>query len=105
MEDFAFGELQLLPDVFFDLTPAHYFRMVSGYYRRLEHERWEPIRWLATIQVNTQRGKDDPVYQPQDLLTLRKDPPPPPPPPPPTAEELAAQLAALDELDKDLVHG
>jgi len=89
----------LLPDAFYELTPAAFFRMVRGYYRRLEDQQWEPLRWLGTLQVNMQLGKDDVPYEPRELLPLQKDPPLPPPPAPLTAEQHAAWVEQLDAID------
>ena len=70
--DFAFGELQLRPKAFEKLTPATYYRMVAGYYRRLE-DLEEPVRKLARVMADINRPADHPGYQPEDMWPLRKD--------------------------------
>lgn len=91
-----------MPEVFEELTLTVFYRMVRGYYRRMEdHER--PVRRLAALIANVNRPAEHPGYEPQDMWPMRCDPPPPPPSPPATPEETAALLAALDELDKDLL--
>ncbi len=74
MEDFALGELRLLPADFWNLTWSEYLRRARGYHREQVNE-WRRTRWQTTQLINIQLPKGDKI-DPEDLLMLPGDAPP-----------------------------
>lgn len=50
MHAFAFGELGLMPDDYFDMLPAHYYAKVEGYNNKRKHDA-ELMRQQAFILI------------------------------------------------------
>lgn len=68
MLDFAFGELNLMPDEFWSLTWGEYYRMVKGYNRNFEQKR-HTLAWLrATIYNTIPRAPGKAPYVADDFL-------------------------------------
>jgi hypothetical protein len=60
LEAFAFGQIGLMPDQFYDLLPREWENMVSGWnekQNRKEQTQWERTRWIATILLNPHTKK------------------------------------------------
>ena len=73
MLDFAYGELNLLPDVFWSLSWGEYYRMVRGYNRRAERDSYATANILAAIYNTIPRkaGKDG--YTADDFMAKKTD--------------------------------
>ena len=70
--DSALGELRLLPDQFWRLTPYEFDAMRRGHDRRTVHA-WQHTRWIGALLVNINRGENDPAVSPEELLPLPGD--------------------------------
>ena len=60
LESFAFGQIRLKPDEFYDLTPREWSNLVHGFNElenRKEQSEWERIRWQTTILLNPHTKK------------------------------------------------
>jgi len=84
------------------MTPREYFMRVAGYYRRLEDQHWEPVRWLGWVLACVNASQEHPAPALEEMMPLRKDRLRPAPAGP-TPEDTRALWARLDELDKDLL--
>lgn len=56
---------------FYRLTMVEYHYVAKGFLLRDERE-WQRTRWLATLLINIQLGKDKKV-DPEDLIKLPSD--------------------------------
>ena len=74
---------------------AHRRQQEARYEERLDG--WRQTRWLGTLLLNLNRGEDDPVQKPEEVLPLPGDPQPEEISP----EELDAELARVAALDTD----
>ena len=72
MLDFAFGELNLLPDVFWGLSWGEYYRMVRGYHRRAEFAAYKDANILAAIYNTIPRKKGSQPYTADDFLAKKQ---------------------------------
>ena len=68
MLDFAFGELNLKPDEFWELTWGEFIRMQKGYMRRVKLESMNVANVLAAIYNTIPRKKGANGYTANDFL-------------------------------------
>jgi hypothetical protein len=54
------------------MTLSEFDRRCRGYLRR-EAEQWRRTRWLGTVQLNSNRGPDDAVLVPEEIMPLYGD--------------------------------
>ena len=64
--------MNLTPGAFWKLTLAEFDARRRGHHRATVHA-WQHTRWLGSLLVNLQRGADDPVTVPADLMPLPGD--------------------------------
>lgn len=74
MLDFAYGELALKPDEFWDLTWGEYFRMARGYNRRYDLEQFKTGHILAAIYNTIPRKKGAEPLTAQDFMPKKSKP-------------------------------
>lgn len=70
MEAFAFGQVGLSPEAFYDLTPRQWANKVSGWEAQInliQQQEWERIRWQTTWLVNPHTKKK---LSPKDLMVF-----------------------------------
>ena len=73
MLDFAFGELNLTPDVFWSLSWGDYYRMVRGYYRRVERDSKNTATILAAIYNGPRKKKGGGDFTADDFMAKATD--------------------------------
>ena len=69
MLKFAFGELNLLPDVFWSLNWKEYFYMVRGWNIKQERESKNLASVLAAVYNTIPRKAGSDPYTPEDFLS------------------------------------
>jgi hypothetical protein len=70
LEAFAFGQIGLMPGVFYDLLPREWTNLVDGWNQkenRREQSEWERTRWMTTVLLNPHTKKR---IKPKDLIVF-----------------------------------
>lgn len=73
-ERFAYGELNLLPDQFWSLTPAQFNALADGYYRRQRAQMERDANWVCVL-VNhfPMRGRGSKTLRVEQLIGMSPD--------------------------------